>query len=269
MNPSRIFITGGGSGLGRALAERYAKAGWSVLIGDIDQARLVDTVAALRQAGADAHGLACDVRQAADLEAARDFLERTWGGVDIVVNNAGVAVAGGIAETTLEDWGWIVDINLMGVVRGCKTFTPLFVRQGRGHFVNIASMAGLVHPPYMSAYCATKASVVALSESTALELAPQGIHVSVVCPAFFRTNLHTTVRTADPRFTASTGRLVGKAKRGAEEIAARVFEGVARREFHILTHPEGRAAWMAKRFAPFAAYRRIMEKSAAVLLGKR
>lgn len=265
---TRIFITGGASGLGRALAERYARAGWSVLVGDIDQGRLDDTVAALRAAGSDAHGLRCDVRQVADLEAARDFVLGTWGGVDVVVNNAGVAVAGGIAETSLEDWGWIVDINLMGVVRGCKVFTPLFVGQGHGHFVNIASMAGLVHPPFMSAYCATKAAVVAISESIAVELAPHHIDVSVVCPAFFRTNLHTTLRTADARFTASTGRLVGQARRGADEIAARVFEGVARRESHILTHPEGRVAWFAKRLAPFSAYRKLMEKSAAVLIGK-
>lgn len=268
MTQARIFITGGASGLGRALAERYAAAGWRVLIGDLNVERLAETVAAIGAAGGNIEQRVCDVRSEADLEAAAAWLDAQWGGVDVVVNNAGVAMAGGIAEMPIEDWSWIVDINLLGVVRGCKVFTPRFRRQGHGHFVNISSMAGLVHPPLMSAYCATKAAVVALSESLAVELAADHIDVSVVCPAFFKTNLMESARTLDPKLGASTRRLVAKARRGAPEIAAQVFEGVAKREFHILTHPEGRLAWMVKRLTPFAVYRRFMRKSADVLLAE-
>ncbi len=268
MSTSRIFITGGASGLGRALAERYARAGWRVLIGDVNEERAEETLAALVGAGATAGRIACDVRREEDLAAAAAWLEREWGGVDVVVNNAGVAMAGGIAEMSLDDWQWIVDINLLGVVRGCKVFTPMLRRQGGGHFVNVASMAGLIHLPHMSAYNATKAAVVAVSESLALELADDGIAVSVVCPAFFRTNLHETMRASNASFSGMTRALLTKARLGADEIAQLVYDAVAKREFHILTHPEGRAVWMLKRLAPFAAYRRVMRRSASVLMSK-
>jgi len=269
MTQSRIFITGGASGLGRALAERYAQAGWRVLIGDVNEERLVETVAAVGAAGGSIVQRLCDVRREEDLEAAAQWLDAEWGGVDVVVNNAGVSQAGGIGETSLADWNWIIDINLLGVVRGCKVFTPRFRRQGRGHFVNVSSLAGLVHPPLMSAYCATKAAVVALSESMVVELAADHIDVSVVCPAFFKTNLMESMRTSSSALDRSARKLVERARRGAPEIAALVFEGVARKDFHILTHPEGRAAWMVKRLAPFAAYKRLMRKSTDIMLALR
>jgi NAD(P)-dependent dehydrogenase (short-subunit alcohol dehydrogenase family) len=258
----RIFITGGASGLGRALALRYARDGWRVCIGDIHEERGAETLAALRAGGAGgAHFLRCDVTTEEDFAAAVAWLDQHWGGVDIVVNNAGVAASGGIAESPIADWKWIVDINLLGVVRGCHAFTPLFRRQHSGHFVNVASIAGLIHPPMMSAYCATKAAVVALSETLYLELSPDGIAVSVVCPAFFRTNLHETQRAATPQLEQLTQKLVGGAKLGAEEIADRVFQGVQRRELHILTHTDSRVLWMIKRMLPTQLYVRMMERA--------
>ena len=158
----RIFITGGASGLGRALAERYARAGWRVCIGDLDVERCADALAAIRVHSPHSQALACDVTREDALQAAAEWLQREWGGVDVVVNNAGVAQMGGIAETTLDDWRWAVDINLLGVVRGCKVFAPLLRTQGGGQLVNIASMAGLVHMPQAAAYNATKAAVVTL-----------------------------------------------------------------------------------------------------------
>lgn len=264
----RIFITGGGSGLGRALAERYARAGWRVCIGDIDDARGAETLAALALAGATAHYLRCDVRQETDLQAAADWLQRQWNGVDVVVNNAGVAVAGGIAEVPIADWQWIIDINLLGVVRGCRAFVPMLRAQGGGHLVNIASMAGLVHPPKMAAYNATKAAVVALSETLKLELAPDHIGVSVVCPAFFRTNLTQSLRAADADVARITQRLVGKAKLGAEPIAQQVFDGVACGDFHILTHTDGKIAWIIKRLAPYRWYSALMARETRRMMGR-
>ena len=259
----RIFITGGASGLGRALAERYARAGWRVCIGDLDVERCADALAAIRVHSPHSQALACDVTREDALQAAADWLQREWGGVDVVVNNAGVAQMGGIAETTLDDWRWAVDINLLGVVRGCKVFAPLLRTQGGGQLVNIASMAGLVHMPQAAAYNATKAAVVALSETLQLELEPDGIGVSVVCPAFFRTDLARNMRAANPQLEGMTKRLVERARIGADEIAERIFAGIERGDPHILTHPEARRFWRLKRMLPYRWYLALMRRQLA------
>ena len=259
----RIFITGGASGLGRALAERYARAGWRVCIGDLDVERCAEVLAAIRVHSPHSHALACDVTREDALQAAAEWLQREWGGVDVVVNNAGVAQMGGIAETTLDDWRWAVDINLLGVVRGCKVFAPLLRTQGGGQLVNIASMAGLVHMPNAAAYNATKAAVVALSETLQLELEPDGIRVSVVCPAFFRTDLARNMRAANPQLEGMTKRLVERARIGADEIAERIFAGIERGDPHILTHPEARRFWRLKRMLPYRWYLALMRRQLA------
>ena len=259
----RIFITGGASGLGRALAERYARAGWRVCIGDLDVERCADALAAIRVHSPHSQALACDVTREDALQAAAEWLQREWGGVDVVVNNAGVAQMGGIAETTLDDWRWAVDINLLGVVRGCKVFAPLLRTQGGGQLVNIASMAGLVHMPQAAAYNATKAAVVALSETLQLELEPDGIGVSVVCPAFFRTDLARNMRAANPQLEGMTKRLVERARMGADEIAERIFAGIERGDPHILTHPDARRFWRLKRMLPYRWYLALMRRQLA------
>ncbi|MDB4941544.1 MAG: Oxidoreductase, short chain dehydrogenase/reductase family [Labilithrix sp.] len=269
MSDKRIFVTGGASGFGRALAERWARAGYRVCIGDIHEQRLEETLKILRGYGVTAHALRCDVTKDEDLAAAARWLQENWGGVDVVVNNAGVAVGGGITETTMDDWRWIVDINLLGVVRGCRTFTPLFRKQGSGRFVNVASLAGLVHAPMMSAYNATKAAVVALSETLAVELADDGIMVSVVCPSFFRTNLTETMRAGTPDVAALTDKLVNKSKFSADEIADLTFRSVQRGEMHVLPHTEAKAAWAAKRALPFSMFLTILKKSTARMMGKK
>lgn len=245
----RVFITGGASGLGRALAERYSRAGWRVCIGDTHDERGRETAAALgcvfRR---------CDVRSETDLPEMAAWLRETWGGVDVVVNNAGVVAAGGIAEIPMADWAWSVEVNLLGVVRGCRAFTPIFRQQGRGHFVNISSLAGLVHLPRLSPYTATKAAVVALSESLHLELGPEGIGVSVVCPSFFRTRLMETARSADVSVLAAGRQRVEGARGDAESVAERIFRGVARGEFLILPHPGYALSWWFKRLTPFRLY---------------
>lgn len=248
----RVFITGGAAGLGRALAARYARDGWRVCIGDVDQEGGARTAQALAGAGADAHFLPCDVTRDGDLEAAAAWVDQRWGGIDLVVNNAGVAVAGSITEVPLSDWQWIVDINLLGVVRGCRAFVPLLRRQGAGHLVNIASMAGLIHLPFMGPYNATKAAVVALSDTLRAELSASGIQVHVVCPSFFRSGIAGSARTRGAAVERLAHRLVAGARLGPEEIADRIHRGVAHGHFHILPNPEGRAAWLLKRWAPWA-----------------
>lgn len=259
MSNKRVFITGGASGLGRALANCFASAGYKVCIGDVDDGGGIDALRALSEQTT-AHYIHCDVTEEQDLQAAADWLSQNWGGVDVVVNNAGVAAVGNIAEAPMADWQWIIDINLLGVVRGCKVFSELMISQGHGHIVNIASLAGLLYPPKMSAYCATKAAVVALSESMSMELDADNVSVSVVCPSFFRTNLASSVRASDPHGAHLTRRLVNKAKLGADEIAQRIFADIEKQKFYILPHQEGVAAWRLKRFLPHAIYRALTLK---------
>ncbi|TLY51431.1 MAG: SDR family oxidoreductase [Gammaproteobacteria bacterium] len=251
------------SGLGRALAQRYARAGWRVCIGDLDLARCNAALTAMQALSPACHALVCDVTREADLQSAADWLRQNWDGVDVVINNAGVALMGDIADVPLTDWQWIVDINLLGVVRGCKVFTPLLRAQGGGQLVNIASMAGLIHLPQAAAYNATKAAVIALSETLQLELEADRIRVSVVCPSFFRTDLAKNMRANSVELENQTKRLVERARVGAGVIAERIFDGVARGATHILTHPEGSIAWRLKRYLPYRFYQSIMRRTLA------
>jgi short-subunit dehydrogenase len=152
-----------------------------------------------------------------------------------------------------------VDINLMGVVRGCHVFTPVFKRQGQGHFVNVASMAGLLDVPMMSAYNATKAAVVSLSETLQNEFADTKIGVTLVCPSFFKTNLGDTLRASNPATRLLMQKLFNRSKITADDIAEHIFQAVRRREFYVLPHTEGRQAWWAKRLLPRRIYTELLK----------
>lgn len=264
---TRIFITGGASGLGRAIALRYAREGARVCIGDIHDVRGHEAEAQLRACGADAFYLRCDVTQEESLQSALRELQTRWSGVDIVVNNAGVASAGRIETTPIEDWQWIININLLGVVRGCKVFTPQFKKQGHGHFVNVASMAGLMLLPAMDAYNVTKAGVIALSETLRYELEPLGVAVTVVCPSFFSTNLTESLRTSEPGMKAHMERLLAHSAVTADDIAEQVFEAVRQRTYMVMTHAFPRFAWYVKRVFPFI-YQGYVHRSARRLMPK-
>ncbi|MFA4928409.1 MAG: SDR family oxidoreductase, partial [Patulibacter sp.] len=245
----RILISGSASGLGLALARRYADAGWRVFLTDVDAAALEQAVTALN-AGDRVLSQVLDVRSADDWNTARERCVAAWGGLDVLVNNAGVATGGSFARTPIEDWDWIIDINLKGVIRGAATFVPLFTEQGHGHVVNVASLAGLVNPPLMASYNVVKAAVVSLSETLRFELEPAGITTSVVCPSFFRTGLATTFRTPDPAVQQLMERLVTASDIPAERIAATIQAQVAAKRFLILTDRDGRVAYTVKRFLP-------------------
>lgn len=245
----RILISGAASGLGLALARRYADAGWRVFLTDVDVAALDQAVASLN-AGDRILSQTLDVRSPDDWEAARERCVAAWGGLDVLVNNAGVATGGSFARTPIEDWDWIIDINLKGVIRGAATFVPLFTEQGHGHVVNVASLAGLVNPPLMASYNVVKAGVVSLSETLRFELEPAGITTSVVCPSFFRTGLATSFRTPDPAVRQLMERLVTASDIPAERIAATIKDGIDAKRFLILTDRDGRVAYTVKRFLP-------------------
>ena len=248
---SRILVTGGASGLGAALVARFVAGGHQVLSTDLAESGPDDGSSYRR----------LDVRSREDWAAAVAWCEQNWDGLDILVNNAGIATGGRIDVESLDEWDRIVDINLMGVVRGCRAFTPVFKRQRSGHIVNTASAAGLVHPPTMSSYNTVKAGVVALSETLSHELYPYGVTVSVVCPSFFRTNLADSIRGADKAAGITARQLIEKSPRSADDIAVAVIAGIEKKQFLIIPDRPALIAWRTKRFAR-PLYNRQMRKIA-------
>ena len=243
----RVLVTGAASGLGAALTSAFRARGDEVLATDVT--------------GGD---LTLDITSDEDWAAALAHVEETWGGLDMLVNNAGVAGGGRLDVATMDEWEWITNINLFGVVRGTRTFVPLFKRQRSGHIVNIASLAGLVHPAGMASYNAVKAAVVALTETTGHELAGYGVRASVVCPSYFRTNLMSSLRGADEELSGVVAHLVRSSPITADDIAAAVLEGLDRGDELIVPDQPARDAYALKQ-ADRAAYDAVMRAQAAKL----
>lgn len=258
----RILITGAGSGLGAAMAHRFADAGYSVGLADIDASRAEKVLSDVLARGGSGFALAVDVTQASDWQALKRRVLEAWGGLDILVNNAGVAAAGRLEDMSLEDWRWIVETDLMSVVMGCHAFLPQLREQGRGHIVNVASFAGMTPVPEVSAYATAKAAVVALSEQLRVDLDRSGVGVSVVCPAYVQTRLLETFRSGDPRHRSMAERWMQKSRVTAENVADAVFDAVRCRRFLVLTHRETRWLWRFRRWAP-ERYFRTMASAAS------
>ena len=168
---SRVLVTGAASGLGEALTRAFRARGDEVLATDVAERSV-----SRRRQSAFLNHRRLDITSDDDWAAARAWVEEHWGGLDVLVNNAGIAGGGRIDVAGIDEWQWIIEINLLGVVRGCRTFTPVFKRQRSGRIVNVASLAGLVHPAGMASYNAVKAGVVALTETLGHELAAYGVH---------------------------------------------------------------------------------------------
>lgn len=259
-SPQRILITGGASGLGKALAVRWAEEGAKVCIADLNDERGAETINLIKPKAADAVFCHCDITQQEHVESLRDFLVQEWGGVDIVVNNAGVASAGALQDEDMAQWQWVFDINLFGAVRFTQVFAPLFKQQGKGYFLNVASQAGLTPMPVMGSYCAVKAALVSFSESMHLELLEDNIGVSVLCPAFFKTNLDESTRSNNPVMKEVVSKLLDRATMTAEQIADAAYKGVAEGRFMIQTHKEGKQATRMRKWLPESLYLKMMVK---------
>ena len=247
-------VTGGASGLGRAMADRFAREGMRIVLADIEPGALAKAGAEMKAAGAKVIGVRTDVSKAADVEAlARRTLE-AFGGVHLLANNAGVAEGGNVWDNTVADWEWVLGVNLWSVIHGVRVFTPIMLKQGsEGHIVNTASVAGLISPPGMGIYCVSKHAVVTLTECLHHDLAQQTdkVKCSVLCPAYVPTGIADSGRNrpaelsetrhktaADLALDASLKKAVQSGKLSAADVAQKVFEAVREGRFYILTHPK-------------------------------
>lgn len=256
-----IAITGAGSGFGAAIARHYASSGWNVAVTDIDEQRASQTLSELEKSNGDHFSMPVDVTREQDWQKLYDTVNQKWGGLEVLVNNAGVAAAGNIEDTSMEDWAWVLDIDLMGVVRGCHQFAGMMKRQKAGHIVNIASFAGLAGLPFISAYGVAKAGVVALSEALRAEMHPFGVGVTVACPAFVKTGLLDSFRSDDPDSKAKVTRWMETSGISAQQVAEDIAKAVRENKFLLLTHAPTRNAWRLKRWFPNRYFKMIAKRS--------
>jgi NAD(P)-dependent dehydrogenase (short-subunit alcohol dehydrogenase family) len=263
----RVVITGAGSGLGRALSLRFAREGWRIALADINLERAEETLQQVRAAGGEGLVQRCDVRSADDFGALADRVKKEWGGTDVMVNNAGIAAAGTVCETPLADWEAVIDINLLGVVRGCRAFVPMLLAQRSGHVINIASFAALASAPGMVSYNVAKAGVFSLSESLRAEVFDEGVDVTVACPAFFQTNLLDSFRGPDPAARAFVAHVMKRATVTADHVADDIFEAMMNGRFLVISHADSRWQYRIKRAAPELFYREVRRMMKKMVTG--
>ena len=249
------FITGAASGIGFSMAKAFAGEGMNVMLADVERSALDRALKDLNQYGNHVRGIACDVADPDDVERAAQATFDAFGKVHVVCNNAGVAAGGGIDHISVDNWRWVVDVNLMGVLYGLRSFLPHMRTHGEGgHIVNTASMAGMISGMGLSPYTATKYAVVAMSEGLRTQLQPFGIGVSVLCPHFVRTKIGESGRNRPERYgqaqpldpnspaAAVVAEIARQIAAGLDPagVAARVVNAIRADELYIFTHPNMR-----------------------------
>jgi NAD(P)-dependent dehydrogenase (short-subunit alcohol dehydrogenase family) len=270
------FVTGGASGIGFALGRRLAEAGMKVMLADIEVDALNAAVESLRDVGPEVRGVTCDVTDPVSVEMAAKASYDAFGNIHVVCNNAGVGGGSGIDDISLENWRWVLDVNLMGVLHGIRTFLPHIRAHGEGgHIVNTASMAGLNSGMGFSAYSASKFAVVNMSEGLAARIKPLGIGVTVLCPGFVRTRITESGRNRPARYgpsqkpdpASSAGTLVAQIAElvrsglDPDDVAAQVLTAIRENELYVFTHHD--ADWRGELEARFAGILAAMDKAAA------
>ena len=259
----RAFITGAGSGLGLALATQLARAGWTVGRLERDPARLADTAAALVAAGGTVHDYTGDVTDESAFAAALTAFVETTGGLELMINNAGVAVSGRVETTPLADWRWIFEINVLAVATGSRLALPhLRAAPDGGALVNIASAAAFAAPPLMGAYNASKAADLALTETVAAELGGSRVTATAVMPTFFPTRLLDTAR-AGAKELATARRWMSSSRYTAERCAADLLAGVEKGRVHVALPADSLWMWRFKRYFPGWFVARLRQRAGA------
>jgi len=255
LNGKVAVVTGGASGIGLALARRFVAEGMRVMIGDVEAEALDKAVAELQAEGGDVEGTVTDVTDPAQMDALAQAVVDRFGAVHVVCLNAGVGGGGLSWEMPLSTWEWVIGVNLWGVIHGLRSFVPLLVKQGEGHVVNTASLAGLVASPFMGPYNASKHAVVAISETLHHELAMSApdVHVSVLCPGWVKTNIADSGRNRPAHLesdnavdAAAGGVLRGLLENGMDpnDVALKVLDAIRNDKFWILTHDDEADFWV-------------------------
>ena len=248
-----VLITGSGSGIGRETALAFAARGATLFLCDVNETGLEESAHAARRSGVTVHTRVVDVSRRASMEEFAASVHEEVEAVDVLVNNAGVGLGGGFLDTSLDDWEWVVSINLWGVIHGCHFFLPKMVaRKQGGHVVNVASAAGLLAPADLAAYGTTKYAVVGLSEALREELRPHGIGVSTICPGVINTPITRTARLRGQN-APSRERLVAMYQRrnyGPEKVATAIVDAVLEDRGVVPVTPEAWAMYALKRALP-------------------
>ena len=257
----RVLITGAGSGLGQALALRYAASGARVACVDRDAMRSQSSCAQLPGEGHLA--LTADVSDDAAMQELHDEVQRAWGGIDVLVNNAGIASGGPMVETSMAEWRQVLDITLLGVVRGCRLFVPGMLARHHGQVINTASFAAIAGAPGAMSYGVAKAGVLALSEQLRAEVIHRGLVVSVVCPSFFRTNLCESLIGSEAARPV-VERLMDTAPDTLDSVADKVFAQAEAGRFLILPTLREPMRWRLKRWFPEFYFRAMLKRTGAL-----
>jgi NAD(P)-dependent dehydrogenase (short-subunit alcohol dehydrogenase family) len=238
-------VTGGGSGIGRALTLALAREGAKVVVADVDEAAMERVAREARDHGAEAVTVRTDVTELAQVQALAERAWKTFGAVHVLCNNAGVAAWGGLEKATHRDWQWVLGVNLWGVIHGIEAFVPRMIAGGqRGHVVNTASMAGLIASQGLGVYNTSKYAVVGLSETLAKDLKPYGIGVSVLCPMGVETRIRESERSRpaalrnEPGTAEAAVELIGRYLT-PDTVAGMVLDAMRRGELYVITHDEG------------------------------
>jgi NAD(P)-dependent dehydrogenase (short-subunit alcohol dehydrogenase family) len=257
MNGKTALVTGAASGIGRATALALAQRGADLFLCDLDRAGLAETADAVSKLGGKALCRSVDVADADAMGAFAETVHAQVPAVDLLVNNAGVAIGGGFLDTGLEDWDWILGVNLRGVIHGCHFFAPAMVARGAGgHIVNISSVAGYMAVEALSAYCTTKFAVLGLSEALRDELARHQIGVTAVCPGIINTPITRNSRLRGPMEKRPEARedMVAAYQRrnySPERVARNILKAVQKNRAVAPVSPEAWVAWYLKRAAPW------------------
>ena len=243
-------VTGGASGIGRSTALELARRGADIVVADVNDARIEEVRAEVEALGRRYLGVHCDVSKNDDVDRLRDEALATMGHVDIAMSNAGVAMLGPAEGLSMEEWDWILQINLYGVIRGARAFIPHMLERGSGYLVNTASVAGLYayawdHPTYITA----KFGVVGFTEALAHYLRPQGIGVSVLCPSLIATNMGDTARMGGADMSKWLGEMPLEEPKDAAIVGPMVADAIRDERYLILTDPDAILPRVAERGA--------------------
>lgn len=244
------IVTGGASGLGRAFCLHLARHGWHVAVADIDLKGAAETLLKLKKLGGQGQVELLDVRETGHWEQLIAKLRDEWPRLDLLVNNAGVCGAGNVGTFSMENAQRIIDVNLLGVMRGCQAVVPWMLQTGVGGIVNIASIAASLSAPTMSSYSASKAGLVAYSESLYGELLSYGIHVTIVLPGFFRSNLLDSGQYTDERLKDIAAGYSRHSSFDTTDVVEATMRAFEKRQLYVVLGKKARWAWRLKRFAP-------------------